>query len=223
MSIQRFCLTLVGLLCLAFPAFAQSATYHLERLQIQARDFLEHLPAPAPTSDTLSVPLDEQLNASNTNSSWSRQMVIDDVKKIVETSRELTVTLAQPTPENLLAARGTLDALARRLRVSSSALNLTPEAKTSLDFLMLELEESQNVADLQREQIVAQSQKRQRTSWQANVGFGGYWGSPYGWGSYYPYGYGFGYQTPYSRAYGGFGGYGGGRVYGIGPRGGICR
>jgi hypothetical protein len=196
------------------PAWAQSASYHLERLQIQARDFLQTLQPAAAAEPLTSASVDQQLQQSNSNSVWSRQMVSDDVDKIIETSAQLSEQLRETDPDELLAARATVESLARRLRVSTSALNLSPASRTSLDFLMLELEESGKVMAVEREQLLAQ-EKQQRRSYSVGLGFGlgyGGWGVPCGWGSYYPYGYGWGGYPSYA-------GYG--RVYGVSPRG--CR
>lgn len=200
-------------------ALAQSPNYHLQRLQIQARGFLDTLEPIAPVDTATSVA--EQLEQSTSNSVWSRQMVSDDVTKIATASQELSAQLAeQATPDELLSAKSTLESLARRLRISSAALTLSPQSRTALDFLMLELEESSRAMEVQRGQLVAQ-QKARRARLSLGVGFGygygygydyGAWGSPFGWGSYYPYGNAFGPGPFYSGFPGG---------YGFGPRG--CR
>lgn len=202
----------IALALLSQPASAQSAGYSLERLQGQARVFLATL---GPAASVTSASVEQQLQ--QTNSVWSQQMVADDVNKILETSSELEANLQEPTPEALLAAKATLEGLARRLRVSSAALSLTPDSKTQLDFLMLELEESAKGMDLEREQLLAQQQQQRSSRSSIGVGFGygyGGWGVPYGWGSYYPYGYDFGVYPGYP-SFPGF--VGGGRVYGVGP------
>lgn len=199
-----------------WPAWAQSPNYHLERLSIQARAFLETLP-PLPAANEASLPLDQQLDQSTSNSTWSRQMVQDDVTKILTTSQELSTQLRgeQISTDDLLAAKATVESLARRLRVSSAALTLSSQSKTQLDFLMLELEEASLAMDARREQMLAQEKsRRSRVSYDVGLGYGygfgyGAWGVPYGWGTYYPYGCGYG-PGPY---YSGFP-----RVYGFGPR-----
>lgn len=200
------------------PASAQTAIDHLQRLQSQARAFLATLEPVAPVT---AASVEQQLQMTTSNSVWSRQMVTDDVTKVEQTAAQLEADLQQePTPDALLAAKSTVEGLARRLRVSSAALSLTPESKTQLDFLMLELEESAKVIDLQREQMLAQYQQQRRSRSSIGIGFGygyGGWGVPYGWGSYYPYGNDFGVFPGYP-GFPGFPGFvGGGGVYGVGP------
>ena len=204
------------------PAWAESPSYHLQRLQIQARAFLDTMP-PLPSTADLAVPLDQQLAQSTSNSLWSQQMVREDVDKILKTSDELNAQMGQGmTADDLLAAKATMESLARRLRVSSAALNLSGQSKTQLDFLMLELDESSLAMDAERQQLIAQDKaQRARTSigvgfgYGYGYGYGGYGGygmwAPYGWGSYYPYG-----NINGPGFYGGFPG-----AYGYGPRG--CR
>lgn len=176
-------------------AFAQSASYHVERLQIQARAFLETIgPLDAESTDPAES-LNERLAQATDNSRWAKQAVVDDVNKILETGRDWSPRLQDATPEELGSARSAFETLARRLRVSSAALTFSVESRTALDFLLLELEESTNVMELQRSQILAQEKSRRRS--RVNIGLGlGYgidgWGTPWGWGSYYPYGNGFG-------------------------------
>ena len=109
-------------------ALAQSPNYHLERLQIQARAFLDTLEPIAPLDTATSVA--EQLEQSTSNSVWSRQMVSDDVTKIATASQELSAQLAdQATPDELLSAKSTLESLARRLRISSCLLYTSPSPR----------------------------------------------------------------------------------------------
>lgn len=209
-------MTLLGSLVLAVPSLAQSPSYHLERLQIQARAFLETLePVAAPAVEPTAT-VEQQLEQSTSNSVWSRQMVIDDVGKVLSAGQELSEQMREGVDsDELLAAKSTLESLARRLRVSSAALTLNPQSRTALDFLLLELEESSRMMEIQREQLLAeQRERRARNSLSIGFGYGygGYWGVPYGWGSYYPYGSFYG-PGPY---YSGFPG-----PYGFGPRG--CR
>lgn len=211
-------LTLLAAILAGHPAWAQSPSYHLERIQIQTQAFLATLP-PMPKPTDPSLPLEQQLDQSTANSTWSRQMVDDDLAKILATSQELSKQLreGETTTDDLLSAKSTVESLARRLRVSSAALSLSSQSQTQLDFLMLELEEASLAMDAQREQLLAQEKaRRSRASWDTGLGFGYGYGFgpwvPYGWGTYYPYGCGYG-PGPY---YGGFP-----RVYGFGPRG--CR
>ncbi len=200
------------------PVWAQSPSYHLERLQIQGRAFLQTL-GPADPGGETRVSVGEQLEQAASNSVWARQMVVDDVERILSTGAELSDRLSgEVLPDDLLAARSTLESLARRLRVSSAALDLSPSSRTAMDFLLLELEESARVMERQREQLLAQERERRALSRRESgfsVGYGfGAWGVPYGWGTYYPYGCGYG-PGPF------YGGWGFPRVYGIGPGG--CR
>jgi hypothetical protein len=194
----RLIWTVLLSLGLALPALAQSQspTYHLDRLQIQAQAFLQTLPPAQPAVGETSASLQQQLQQSVSNSVWSQQMVRDDVGKILSTSQQLSEQARQGlTPDRLLSARSNLESLSRRLRVSLAALSLSPQSKTALDFLLLELDESAQALEVQREQLLAQQQK-QRPGGFVSVGvgfaypYGGAW-APYGWGvgTYYPYGW----------------------------------
>jgi hypothetical protein len=201
----------VGLWISGQAVWAQSAVYHLERLQIQARVVLDTLEPVAPAVSETTSSVAEQLEQSTSNSVWSRQMVRDDVSKILQTGEELSVQLGQEAdPDELLAAKSTLESLARRLRVSSAALTLSPQSRTAMDFLMLELAESSKALEGQRDQILAQQRvRRARVSLDGDFGYGfGYWGAPLGWGTYYPYGNPFG-PGPFYSGFPPF--------YGVGP------
>lgn len=175
---------------LTLPVLAQGPAYHLERLQRQALSVLELLPAPTASGSEVNASLQDQLSGS----AWSRQMVADDVRQVVETTRSLDESLAkEASSDALLRARSQLESLSRRLRVSSSALTLAPAGKTAMDLLLLDLEEAATSMSEARDQVMAQQRGRRvaARSVSIGVGFGG-WGAPYGWGGYYPYGYGFG-------------------------------
>lgn len=199
MKARHLLTTLIVVALCASAAWAQSAGYHLERLHIQSQAFLNVFgPAVAPPSDT-GVSLDERLHQATKHSVWAHQMVLDDVDKVVEASREWSSKLTNATPDELQTARTTLETLSRRLKVSTSAVELTPQARTALDFLFLELEESAKTLDLQRAQLLAREVSRRRSRVHIGVGLGYYgygpygpWGHPWGVGRYYPYGYGFG-------------------------------
>ncbi len=191
---------------LALPALAEGPGYHLERLQRQALTVLELLPPPAPAGSELSASVQEQLAGSP----WSRQMVSDDVRQVVETTRSLDESLSkEATADGLQQARSQLESLGRRLRVSSSALTLAPAGRTAMDLLLLDLEEAAQSMAEARDQVLAEQRGRRGgvRSVSVGVGFGGWggWGMgvPYGWGGYYPYGYGAG-PGPYLPAYPGF-------------------
>lgn len=185
---------------LAGPVLAEGPGYHLERLQRQALTVLESLP-PAPVAGSeLSATVEQQLSGSP----WSRQMVSDDLRKVVETTRSLDESLSkEATSDGLLQARSQLESLARRLRVSSAALTLGPAGQTAMNLLLLDLDEAALSMTEARDQLVAQRRGRRVgvTSVSLGVGLGG-WGLPYGWGGYYPYGQGFGYGPgPYYPGY----------------------
>ncbi len=191
MTGKRFFISLLLVGLVTTSAFAQSASYHVERLGIQARAFLETLGPLTPEHADTSESLNERLAQTTDNSHWAKQTVVDDVNKILEAGRKWSPKLQNASPEDLSSARTELESLARRLRVSSAALNLSSESRTSLDFLLLELEESGNVMELQRTQLLAQERSHRRNRMQIGVGLGyglNGWGTPWGWGSYYPYG-----------------------------------
>ena len=189
--------TLLALLAVfTGSASAQSASYHLERLDIQGRAFLDTFgPSVAAPIDP-QTPLDTRLQGATDNSLWAHQMVVDDATKIVESGREWAGKLQKATPDELGTARTTLESLARRLRVSTSAVNLTEESRTALSFLFLELEEASKALEVEKAQLLAQqASRRSRVQIGFGLGYGygyGNWGYPWGVGSYYPYGYGFG-------------------------------
>lgn len=179
----------LALLLLGSSVGAQTPAYHLERVPIQAHAFLESLPpAPAPGSE-ISATVEEQLAPSN--SVWSRQLVVGDVESLIATARKIRLEMADGmTANDLSSAKTSLESLARRLRVSSAALTLSPQSRTALDFLLLELDESARVLGQERDQLQAHERQQRRArpvSIGVGVGLGG-WGVPYGWGSYYPYG-----------------------------------
>ena len=204
MTAKRLFITLLFVSLTAQAAFAQSASYHVERLQIQARAFLDTIePLDAESTDP-SESLNERLAQAADNSRWAKQAVVDDVNKILETGRTWSPRLQNATPEDLSSARTAFETLARRLRVSSAALTFSSKSRTALDFLLLELEESSNVMELQRTQLLAHEKSRRRS--RVDIGLGlGYgmngWGTPWGWGSYYPYGNGFGPGPYYSPGF----------------------
>lgn len=193
---------LTGFMFSAQPVWAQSAGYHLERLQIQARAFLETLPPPPAPGTQTSATVEEQLSPSG--SVWSRKMVETDVNAVVQTAQQLSSKLSVGmAAKDLTSAQATLESLGRRLRVSSAALTLPPQSRTALDFLLLELDESAKIMASERAQLASQ-QRQLRRARPVTIGVGmGYWGVPYGWGSYYPYGYG-----PGPSYYPGFPGFG---------------
>ncbi len=174
---------------------AQSASYHLELLQIQGRAFLATFGPATQTPAEPGTTLDTLLHQTTENSIWAHQMVVDDVQKVMDAGREWSTKLENATAEELQSARTSIESLARRLKVSTAAVNLTPESRTSLDFLFLELEESADVMELQRARLLAQEASRRRSRVQIGFGLGygydvGGWGYPWGVGRYYPYGFG---------------------------------
>ena len=199
MKVQRLFTILIVMALCASTAWAQSTGYHLDRLRIQSQSFINVFgPAVALPSETGST-LDDRLHQTTEHSVWAHQMVLDDVDKVFEASREWSAKLANATPDELQTARTTLEALSRRLKVSTVAVDLTPQARTALDFLFLELEESAQTLELQRAQLLAREASKRRS--RVHIGFGlgyyghgpyGPWGHPWGVGRYYPYGYGFG-------------------------------
>lgn len=205
------------------PAFAHTAAYHAEKLQLQAKAFLSsfrvqqnvhHIPRmEGEHPDTTG----SSLQPTAETSTWSAELVREDLEKLVEVSTELKGLLANPSPEDFVSAKSKLDSIARRLRVSSSAASLTESEQLNLQLVMLELEETERNIDASRQQIAAQqSQQRSRTNLNLGIGFGSAWGGPWGgpWGG--------GFSPFFGNNIGWGGGWGGRRIYRRGFRRG-CR
>ena len=203
------------------PAFAHSASYHAEKLQLQAKAFLKsfrvqqraHL---VPRMHGQENPdLDPTLQDTVQNPTWSSELVREDLEKLVEVSAEVKGLLANPSPEDFASAKSKLDSVARRLRVSSAAASFTESEKLNFQLVMLELEETERTIDESRQTIAnQQSQRRSRNRVNIGLGFGGGWGGPWG-------GWGGGFSPFYGNRFG-WGGWGGRRIFRRGFRRG-CR
>lgn len=202
---------LLGLTVIALgtPAWAHSGNYHLERLKIHAEAFLRAYtntePPPqvselAPTSLTVA----EQLERTQDETTWAENLMIEDIERLVEVANELGTHMDSPTSENYLQAKASLDSMARRLRVSSAAVEMRPEHRAAYDLLVLELDEATLAMDEGRQQLLVQRQQRQRqrNNWNTRIGLGFGWGNPYGFG-YDPFGWNYR-RRPffYGRGYG---------------------
>lgn len=224
MSVSRLFLSSALLACLLAQAtLAESATYHLKRLEIQARAFVAlaqlEKTSPAPGLDSTGATVDEQLQQAVERPSWAENMVLEDVKSLLSTTAALEQELVDAGPEEFLRARVELESLSRRLRVSTSPLQLDPQQTAALELMMLELDESANALSAEREQMLAQKESnRRRTRIGVGVGFGDPWGWGGGWGgwggAWAPVGGWGGVYNPY------FGGFYRPYPYGRGP---ICR
>ena len=190
---------------------AESASYHLKRLDIQARAFLAQLEEPAAQAQTEDVSVDEQLESTvNNESTWAEDMVREDLLSVVSTVPELLESIQSGNVDEYSKARVELESLARRLRISTSPLQLAPQEQASLELLMLELEEATSVMSEERDQVVAQRESRSRSRTRVGIGVGYGWGGWNGWGypgwgawGGNPYFGGFyrprGYRRPYCR------------------------
>ena len=207
-KLNRLFLVVFGVALLAQTALAESAAYHLKRLDIQARAFLAQLEQPTVEVQTEEVPVNQQLDSTvNNQSTWAEDMVREDLLSVVSTVPTLLESIESKNADDYSKARVELESLARRLRISTSPLQLDPQEQASLELLMLELEEATSVVSEEREQIVAQKDSRRRQS-RVSVGVGVGYGSP--WGAWNGWGY------PGWGAWGGrpyFGGYYRPRVY----------
>lgn len=228
---QRFITVLLGVALLSQAAWAETAGYHLKRLEIQAKALIgvltEHQPVapPAQPSDGTATPkdategdqsadgtqgLDQQLKQATESPTWAENMALEDLSSVVSTAQSLQDRLKDADTDEYLKAKVELESLARRLRVSTAPLELSPQEKATLELTMLELDESIASVGTERDQMVArQDQKRRsRTSINIGLGYGGGWGGGWGaWGyspwGYSPFGYGWGssWYRPYPRYY----------------------
>ena len=213
----------VTLACLALfiltqSALAETADYHLKRLEIQARAFLAQLEAPSTPQSSLTDTqsnIDEQLQSTVEEPTWAENMVRDDIQSLLAASESLREQIKSRDSDEYLRAKTELESLARRLRISTSPLILDPQQTASLELMMLELEESAAVMNHEREQLLSQRESNRRRSGVnlgVGMGFGygpwggwGPWGSPWGVGAFNPYFGGAGFYRPYRRYYRGGG------------------
>ena len=136
---RRILLVFISVTLLAQAASAESASYHLKRLDIQARAFLAQLEEPAAQARTEDVSVDNQLESTiNNESTWAEDMVREDLLSVVSTVPELLESIQSGNIDEYSKARVELESLARRLRISTSPLQLDPQEQASLDLLMLE-------------------------------------------------------------------------------------
>lgn len=217
---RTFAMGLLAVCLLSQGALAESATYHLKRLEIQTRALLSVLgeqSAPVDESNTpaseegsresTSQPIEQQLEQTANSPTWAEEMVREDLNSLLSTTSDLQEQLKSPNEEKYLKAKVELESLARRLRVSTAPLQLDPQQRAGLELTMLELEESIASVSIEREQQMAQKEKRRartRVNVGVGVGWGGWgpwgyssWGSPWG---YSPYGWNTWYR-PYPRFY----------------------
>ena len=213
-------LACIALFILTQSALAETADYHLKRLEIQARAFLAQLQAPAATEgtltlDTQSTNIEEQLQTTVAEPTWAENMVREDIQSLLAASESLREQIKDRDSEEYLKAKIELESLARRLRISTSPLILDPQQTASLELMMLELEESAAVMNHEREQLLSQKEnnrRRGRVNMGVGLGYGygpwggwGPWGSPWGVGAFNPYFGGAGFYRPYRRYYRGGG------------------
>lgn len=182
----------LSILLLSSPVWAYSGNYHLERLKIHGEAFLRAfvtVPEEPAEQDPTSLTVEEQLERANDGKTWAQELVVQDVQRLLEVATELSPTMESPNSEAYLQAKASLDSLARRLRVSSAAVEMKADQKLAFDLLMLELDEAKLAMEEGRKQLLAQQQQqRRRSNWSTRIGFGYGWGYPYNY--YGPWGYG---------------------------------
>lgn len=203
---------------LAAQSLAETADYHLKRLEIQTRAVLAIMgedPSTTPletqtgqqenaeVEPTLQMQLDQAVEAPT----WAENMAKEDLHSVLSTSQTLQNKLRNADTDEYLKAKVELESLARRLRISTAPLELAPQNKASLELLMLELNEAANAISQERDSRIAQKDSRRRRS-QVNIGIGygyGYGYGPWGPGAWGPWGYSrYGWNTwyrPYRRIY----------------------
>ncbi|MCA9780817.1 MAG: hypothetical protein KC800_29055, partial [Candidatus Eremiobacteraeota bacterium] len=185
---RQILLIFLSCVLLAQAALAESAAYHLKRLDIQARAFLAQLDGPAVEVQTEDVSVDKQLESTvNNQSSWAEDMVREDLLSVVSTVPSLLESIKSGNTDEYSKARVELESLARRLRISTSPLQLDPQEQASLELLMLELDEAASVVSEEREQLAAQRDSRRSRQTRVSVGVGYGYGSP--WGGWNSWGY----------------------------------
>ena len=216
-------------LCLTAQAPAETADYHLKRLEIQARAVLAILGEPAVTapqnqeaseefspeglegetavSSEQDPELQQRLDRAVEAPTWAENMAREDLHSVLATAQTLQDELRNGGTDEYLKARVELESLARRLRVSTAPLELAPQDRASLELMMLELDETANVLSQEREQELSRKESRRRgnrINLGIGVGYGGWgpWGVNNAWG---PWGYNrYGWNTwyrPYPRFY----------------------
>jgi hypothetical protein len=213
---QAVVCTCLALCLLTQVAIAESATYHLKRLEIQTKAFLATLdgqtsvpPANPVSLDDMSesTSVEEQLRVTVEAPTWAENMVRDDLLSLLSTSQALQQQLQNADTEEYLRAKIELESLARRLRISTSPLELNPQQTASLEFVMLELEEASAVLAHERQQRIAKNEsdrRRERVSIGMGFGYGGWgpWGyNNWGYGGFYSPYFGGGFYRPYRRYY----------------------
>ncbi|MFA5508897.1 MAG: hypothetical protein WC314_20745 [Vulcanimicrobiota bacterium] len=196
---RRILLILLSVGLLSQAVLAESASYHLKRVDIQARAFLAQMEVQERPQETEDVSVEKQLESSvNNESTWAEDMVREDLLSVVSTVPNLMDSIKSGNTDEYSKARAEVESLARRLRISTSALQLEPQEQANLELLMLELDEASSVLSQEREQLAAQREARSRRSRvHVGVGYG------YGWGNWGPWGPSWGvWNRPYY--YGGY-------------------
>ena len=95
MIIRRVIVIILGLALLTQTVLAESAGYHLKRLEIQARAFLAQLDEPTILIQAEGVSVEEQLDASvNNGSTWAEDMVREDLNSILSATPALIESLS---------------------------------------------------------------------------------------------------------------------------------
>ena len=202
MFIRRIIILTLSITLLTQTVLAESADYHIKRLEIQTRAFLAQLDQPASVQiQTEGVSVEQQLEAGvNSGSTWAEDMVREDLNSILSATPTLLESLRSGDENDYSKARVELESLARRLRISTSPLVLDAQQQASLELLMLELEEATDVVAQQREQKLAQNDSRRQRS-RVSVGVGVGWGGGWGYNRWGPWGYGGGWGPYYGGYY----------------------
>ncbi len=167
------------LLLLAQGAWAQSLSYHLERISLQAQSLQDQL-----------LGLEQP--------TWGQQTAGDDLRKLRASSEAFAEALAQnPLPvDQALQYLVQLEVAAARVRTSRDIGGFSPAQLLTLDELQVEVKEVRRSLESQREQAERRQRSASRVSFGVGFGYPG-WGYP-GWG--YPgWGYsGWGYRPIYA-------------------------
>lgn len=219
MSKKSILSAILAIFMLVQPALAESADYHLKKLEIQARTFLalfgQDMDQSNPVTDTTDetneqsdseLTVNKQLDQAVAAPTWAENMVREDVLSLLSTSETLRGQLGSTDSDEYLRAKIKLESLARRLRISTAPLELEPQHQAALDLMMLELDEATSVMTNKREAIIARREDSRRRRSRATFGVGYGWGSP--WGGWGPWGYGAyspffggGFYRPYRRGF----------------------
>lgn len=152
MRLLIICLTLGSL---TQTAWAHSASYHLERIALQARALQSSL-----------MQLEEP--------TWGQKTAADDIRRLQATSESFTEALADKnlSSEDLSQYLVQLEVAAARVRTSRDIGGFDDQQLLKLDELQVEVKEVRRTVDAQRQQAQARSAQRNASRFSFGVGFG---------------------------------------------------